>query len=382
MVRRICPTCDQVMCSAHYCKTCGKWVKHPYVRDVTYYLNERHPAEEANCTYHTAEQNRNADAAWERRAMQGGGKTKTTISQGAAGSGTQGGWVQRTMPGAASGTAKDASGNAAGSTSRNTVENLNQGTRGSQSWEQTVAKMATPRRSGKSKFGLIMVIIILVIRLLGSCSALAFEAVHKLVTEIQGEGIDVDLGPFVGDGTEGIGGTALTDAEAIAIGTACTDHTHFPVMGTELSGPMQEILSAHGLMVESSESYSYNEQYDNGTTWFATWDSFDLGTGANDVYQYAEIDYDTATGELHSICVSIGDPEVLAAVTGDVIDLLEETGGITAEENCAQELRENLAIAVRAASGFQIQQGLLMVDGMCYDNNYSVTISRVFPEEN
>lgn len=52
MIRRVCPICDQVMTSAHYCRNCRSWVKNPWVQDVTYYLNERHPDEEAACEYH------------------------------------------------------------------------------------------------------------------------------------------------------------------------------------------------------------------------------------------------------------------------------------------------------------------------------------------
>ena len=46
MVRNICPICDRVMKSAHYCKNCRKWIWRPYTQEVNYYLNERHPAQE------------------------------------------------------------------------------------------------------------------------------------------------------------------------------------------------------------------------------------------------------------------------------------------------------------------------------------------------
>ncbi|MDO4267659.1 MAG: hypothetical protein Q4C73_04225 [Eubacteriales bacterium] len=52
MQKRICPVCDQVMRSAHYCRNCRSWVKNPWIRDVTYYLNERHPEDETSCSYH------------------------------------------------------------------------------------------------------------------------------------------------------------------------------------------------------------------------------------------------------------------------------------------------------------------------------------------
>lgn len=52
MVKRICPVCDQVMEHDHYCKHCKQFVKNPWVREVGYYLNERHPVSEHACTYH------------------------------------------------------------------------------------------------------------------------------------------------------------------------------------------------------------------------------------------------------------------------------------------------------------------------------------------
>ena len=52
MLRKICPVCEQVMTSDHYCKVCKKIILSPYVRDITYYLNESHPPGETDCEYH------------------------------------------------------------------------------------------------------------------------------------------------------------------------------------------------------------------------------------------------------------------------------------------------------------------------------------------
>ena len=56
MMQRICPVCDQVMKHAHYCSACHSWVKDPVYMNVTYYLNERHPKNEAHCSYHNGEE--------------------------------------------------------------------------------------------------------------------------------------------------------------------------------------------------------------------------------------------------------------------------------------------------------------------------------------
>ncbi len=53
MRKRICPICDHEMKTRHYCRFCRSFVRRPDVADVNYYLNERHPANERNCGYHT-----------------------------------------------------------------------------------------------------------------------------------------------------------------------------------------------------------------------------------------------------------------------------------------------------------------------------------------
>lgn len=52
MAKYSCPVCDRVMKGQHYCSFCRQYVKNPYVSKVNYYLNERHPAFEADCEYH------------------------------------------------------------------------------------------------------------------------------------------------------------------------------------------------------------------------------------------------------------------------------------------------------------------------------------------
>ena len=56
MVKRICPICDQVMKSSHFCWNCRTWIKHPYEREMNFYLNERHPGNESQCEYHGTDQ--------------------------------------------------------------------------------------------------------------------------------------------------------------------------------------------------------------------------------------------------------------------------------------------------------------------------------------
>lgn len=58
MIRKVCPICEQTMSLPHYCKNCRQFVKSPYVRDITYYLNESHPEGEKDCDYHNVHRGR------------------------------------------------------------------------------------------------------------------------------------------------------------------------------------------------------------------------------------------------------------------------------------------------------------------------------------
>ena len=80
MKKRICPICDKTMQSAHYCSNCRSFVRNPWIRDVEYYLNERHPSAGHDCTYHGES------------AHMVGGKAESgvrTASRSAAGAGTR-----------------------------------------------------------------------------------------------------------------------------------------------------------------------------------------------------------------------------------------------------------------------------------------------------
>ena len=89
MVRRVCPICDQVMKSAHYCRNCKSFVRNPYIRETDYYLNERHPASEEHCSFHDPGINPSVYGAAKDRleqarqvaAMARGESRKTTKSQ-------------------------------------------------------------------------------------------------------------------------------------------------------------------------------------------------------------------------------------------------------------------------------------------------------------
>ena len=69
MQRRICPICDHPIKYGHYCSFCKQWIRNPNYVNATYYLNERHPKNEAHCSYHNAEEEHTNAGAERRKAV-------------------------------------------------------------------------------------------------------------------------------------------------------------------------------------------------------------------------------------------------------------------------------------------------------------------------
>ena len=52
MIKKLCPICDHVMTTGHFCTNCRSFVRHPNIIDADYYLNETHPPFESDCDFH------------------------------------------------------------------------------------------------------------------------------------------------------------------------------------------------------------------------------------------------------------------------------------------------------------------------------------------
>ena len=338
MVQKICPICDQVMHLPHYCPNCRSWVKHPYVRDVTYYLNERHPADEADCTYHQ--------------------RAEHTTAAGGKG----GGWtpMQETVPNRPNPAVKEAVPNRPNYPAKEAVP---------------AGQDSPKRRKTFKNTGIIIIVLILVvIKLLGACASIGYEVVDRIVGSAMPD-YDVDLGDFYEEPETGETDYAeLEDEEVIAAGVACSSRQHFGVSGRELEEPLREIIKEHSLAVTDSNTYSYNEQYGDGSTWYATWTSFDLSESENGCYQSVELDYDTATEELHEIDIILEDPEAIADLTGDIVELLESRGALLTEENCAEILRREMPGMVRQVGYYELQSGNLYIEGELDEESCTVYI--------
>lgn len=390
MVQRFCPVCDQRMHTKHYCKICKSWVKHPYVRETGYYLNERHPADEADCSYHGGSRdvgaagNPGSGSRVSAAGNLGGGSRVGTagnlgggsqgangnpggVSQGAAGNpgsgnyGTSGGW-------AASGSSGINGNWAASGSSGAAVRPAVQGSGD--------AGTVRPKRKASSKnTAIIAVVIVLVaIWLFTAFAIYLFDIAERLVTETFIPGYDVDLGDFHGEEPWDGDYKELDDDEVIAMGEPCNSVAHFEITGEDLDGPLIRLLESHGLEAAVSDPDSYNERYGDGATWYTTWTEYGLGNGEHGTEQYLELDCDTATGAVHGIELVLEDPDSLADLTGGILEMLEGYGVLRQEDGYAGLVREGMPSAMAQEGEYLVQAGQVYIEGMAYEDCYAVYI--------
>lgn len=343
MIQRICPICDQVMKSAHYCRQCRRWVKHPYVRDAACYLNERHPQDEAECSYHVMERQSVQQPMQQpmRQPVQSAQPTHPahSIQQ----SSQDGAWKPVKLPQGGTGSARPAR-------------------------RPGLEKSARPRSGNWAALGIFLVAA--VISILSAVSGPLSDMVRG-VLEPASE-YDIDLGDYTGeDGSN----HELEEADVIARGAECNTRGHFAVKGKDMERPVQEVLRAAGLQVVRTNTYSYNEAYDDGETWFTTWTTIELAGEGEDSYQYVELDSDTGTGRLHEISISLDDPGQLAAVASSILKLLAAEGELPADSPCFAQVEAELPGAMTGGSGYDLLEGPVLIEGISYEKSYSVYIS-------
>lgn len=339
MIQKICPVCDQVMKAPHYCRNCRSWVKEPQVRDVTYFLNERHPQGEAECSYHQDGMVRSARR--ENQASQkSAGQTKYAQSN------------KRTNRSSAG---KQASG------------------------RKTAAKKQKMESRG---FRPVFLIVFITMTIILATMVFVFVTVSSHMNTVYDSligdsGYDVDLGDYMEQAVPEAWNQdyeELTDDAVKAAGIGCSSEAHFDVNGPELADPLVSILESLGYEVAGTNIYSYNEKRDDGETWFATWMSLDLTNEPDGSYRYVELDYDTADERLHQISLELGQEPGAAEVAAEVLVLLEEKGAITGATGCGEAVLEPLLQAIERGEDYSLEYGNLWVMGNAWEDEYGIVI--------
>lgn len=309
MIKHICPVCDQIMSSSHYCSTCRKVVKNPWIRDVSYFLNERHPESEENCSYHNgAELDTSKDNVWD--LITAKQNIQKRMAERAA-QREQGGQAVWSLPGML--------------TDRKKKEYQPQPNVPRK--EQSEKKKLPP-----AKLLFIIFIIFMAFEILTAVIALIGSGVTSLLG-LAGMGQpDIELGEYLEGITDEGEIETLAEADVVAAGKACTSYNHFSVKGADLQDEIEMLLKKHGYTIENQSSSTYNERYDEDETFFERKITYDLRDVEDaDTYQYLEINSDTATGDLHEISMFLADLKKSESVSADVRELLKQYDEVDTE---------------------------------------------------
>lgn len=330
MKQKYCPYCDQKMTSGLYCSGCKRIVWHPYVQDVDYYLNERHPQHESDCLYHDGGSEYPGSSASGTDSYAGVFKGNGTSTS------TQGGKKKTNREKKAADPFQNMGNRMAGQRNafehmksqleqyRSQADTCQSGTYSSQSAKNIMDRVNSERGRKKPFTGILIVVIIWLVFSVGG--NLLFLITHAIQESIYG--IENIFDSSSGDlwssadsnAVEVLGEGELSDEEVRAIGTNCTNYGHYDAQLADVTAALDRLLPQYGFSEWSMEdTYSYNYASDD-MSWYNTDQAYYLsrdGEYVGSITIYA----DTATDDLHGIGAYSSDEEAFY----QIVDVLEAT---------------------------------------------------------
>ena len=328
MKQRYCPYCDQKMTSGLYCSGCKRIVWHPYVQDVDYYLNERHPQHESDCLYHDGGSEYPGSRASSTDSYAGVFKGNGTSTS------TQGGKKKTNREKKAADPFQNMGNRMTGQ--RNAFEHMKsqlEQYRGqadtcqnrsysSQSSKNIMDRVNSERGRKKPFTGILIVVIIwLVFSVGGNLLFLITHAIRESIYGIENifDSSSGDLWSSAdSNAVEVLGEGELSDEEVRAIGTNCTNYGHYDAQLADVTAALDRLLPQYGFSEWSMEdTYSYNYASDD-MSWYNTDQACYLsrdGEYVGSITIYA----DTATDDLHGIGAYSSDEEAFY----QIVDVLE-----------------------------------------------------------
>ena len=330
MKQRYCPYCDQKMTSGLYCSGCKRIVWHPYVQDVDYYLNERHPQHESDCLYHDGGSEYPGSRASSTDSYAGifkGNGTSTRIQGGKK----KPAWDKKTAdPFQNMGNRMTGQRNAFEHMKsqleqyRGQADTCQSGTYSSQSSKNIMDRVNSERGRKKPFTGILIVVIIwLVFSVGGNLLFLITHAIRESIYGIENifDSSSGDLWSSAdSNAVEVLGEGELSDEEVRAIGTNCTNYGHYDAQLADVTAALDRLLPQYGFSEWSMEdTYSYNYASDD-MSWYNTDQDYYLsrdGEYVGSITIYA----DTATDDLHGIGAYSSDEEAFY----QIVDVLEAT---------------------------------------------------------
>ncbi len=284
MEYKICPICDQKMTKPHYCDHCRQRIKTPLTINVDYYLNERHPDTEHDCSYHDyndpAYNMPSQQTAWQpdRQIKPNQPRRRQVIPNvpRRAQSGIPG---QMSMPFGQKKTYPAASGAPAPSSSAS-------------------------RTSGHKTAPIIALIVIFII---AASLMSVFSFIYSAMKDIMSGDFALsryeitDLWDTGGDYEPAAEYESweLDDADVIAAEVNCSSYGHFQVTEDEIADDLLAFLAEMGYSATSDDTFTSNTEDSYGYTSFNRYTSFYFDNRGS-----LEILSDTATDQLHSVNIS------------------------------------------------------------------------------
>ena len=328
MKQRYCPYCDQKMTSGLYCSGCKRIVWHPYVQDVDYYLNERHPQHESDCLYHDGGSEYPGSRASGTDSYAGVFKGNGTSTS------TQGGKKKTNREKKTVDPFQNMGNRMTGQRNafehmksqleqyRSQADTCQSGTYSSQSAKNIMDRVNSERGRKKPFTGILIVVIIwLVFSVGGNLLFLITHAIRESIYGIENifDSSSGDLWSSADSNAVGVLGEGeLSDEEVRAIGTNCTNYGHYDAQLADVTAALDRLLPQYGFSEWSMEdTYSYNYASDD-MSWYNTDQAYYLsrdGEYVGSITIYA----DTATDDLHGIGAYSSDEEAFY----QIVDVLE-----------------------------------------------------------
>ena len=338
------------MTSGLYCSGCKRIVWHPYVQDVDYYLNERHPQHESDCLYHDGGSEYPGSRASSTDSYAGVFKGNGTSTS------TQGGKKKTNREKKAADPFQNMGNRMTGQRNafehmksqleqyRSQADTCQSGTYSSQSAKSIMDRVNSERGRKKPFTGILIVVIIwLVFSVGGNLLFLITHAIRESIYGIENifDSSSGDLWSSAdSNAVEVLGEGELSDEEVRAIGTNCTNYGHYDAQLADVTAALDRLLPQYGFSEWSMEdTYSYNYASDD-MSWYNTDQACYLsrdGEYVGSITIYA----DTATDDLHGIGAYSSDEEAFYQIV-DVLEAAFQEFGYLDTDLSGQEVYQEL----------------------------------------
>lgn len=350
MIKKICPICDLPVNEMNYCSRCRRVIRQPSLWRSDYYLNERRPDYENSRDLHKPDSPGN---------HQKGNVRDTARQKNASQRPVTPGYQEEKK------SAVPASG-----------YNPSQPSQPSQTGQ---AKKG--RKSLAPLTGIITLLIVLnaVPKVIGSIGRLIDEKSNYSDNSNYETAAPYDDSGF----------TEIEEEEVKASGEPCDGYLHFPADGRQIAASLEQFFQEtdYGYQVGDGAVYSDNyifEDENEPLSYYETIESFsfeDEATGQLDpgdesyVYQYVDINYDTATGELHDYISSLKDREVSLVFLQEFLRLTEEAAGIPQGESSIPAIMEQARTKEWQEEGIFITEGLFDISAYLTNDGIRIYVS-------